>query len=178
MKWYYAAALLLVLVIVPIQQPALSYSEPGVVVILFYPPYDCNTDFDQEFWANYDSAMALEWSITSQTMCLENLGEWEKADLLTALQQVGLNMIVIQDNNTIVRGLNHRAEGVAFPSLNYGTVELNYKSSTKALSHETLHLMLEEMGHPKGCYVDAVHENAYRYARYYGNVIIMAHFDC
>src|SRR5688572_26183578 len=109
MKWYFAPAMLLV-ILVPIQQPVFSESEPGVVV-LFYPPYDCRTDFDQEFWANYDSAMALEWNISSQTICLDKLGEDEKASLVSDLQAVGLNVIVMQDQNMIVRGLNHKAEG-------------------------------------------------------------------
>ncbi|MEW6603194.1 MAG: hypothetical protein AB1351_00725 [Thermoproteota archaeon] len=178
MRWYWLAILVLA-VIVPIQQPpAFSQSEPGVVVVLFYPPYDCKTDFDQEFWANYDSAMKLEWNISSQTICLEKLSEQEKADLLAALHGIGLNVIVMQDENIIVRGLNYKAEGVAHPSLNYGEVELNYEKSTKALSHETLHLVLEDMGRLRSCYVDKVHENAYSYARYYDNVMIMAHFDC
>lgn len=175
MKWLYALALVLA-AIMPVQ-PISAQSEPGVVV-LFYPPYDCRTDFDQKFWANYDSAMKLEWNISSQTICLDKLGEEEKAGLLSDLQAVGLNVIVMQDHNMIVKGLNHKAEGVAFPAMNYGAVELNYEKSTKALSHETLHLVLQDMGHPRSCYADAVHENAYNYARYYGKVIIMAHFDC
>lgn len=180
MRWHLLAILLLAatLAILPFQsQPAFSQAA-GAVVVLFYPPYDCKTDFDPEFWANYDSAMKLEWNIPSQTMCLDRLSEEEKAGLLTDLQRAGLNVIVMQDDNMIVRGLNHRAEGVAQPSINFGAVELNYEESTKVLSHETLHLVLEDMGHPRSCYADRVHENAYRYARYYDSVMIMAHFEC
>lgn len=123
------------------------------------------------------TAMARKWSISSQTICLDGLDDQDKADLLAALQRAGLNVIVMQDDNTIVRGINDRANGVAQPALNFGAVEFNYQESAKILSHETLHLMLEEADHPRSCYVDAVHDNAHRFARY-GDVVILAHFDC
>jgi hypothetical protein len=121
--------------------------------------------------------MAQEWNISSQTICLDRLTEEEKADLQATLKRVGLNVIVMQDDNPIIDGINDRAYGVAQPSVNFGAVEYNYQESTKTLSHETLHLMLEEMGYPKGRYVDAVHDNSYRFARYH-DVMILAHFDC
>lgn len=174
----YSAAVLVAAIVAMIfaQQPVFSEKNPGIVV-LFYPPLDCETDFDADQWAAYDSAMAQEWNISSQTICLDKLVEQDKADLLTALQGAGLNVIVMQDDNTIVRGLNDRAQGVAQPALNFGSVEFNYQESTKVLSHETLHLMLEEAGHQKSCYVDAVHDNAYRFVKY-DDVMIMAQFEC
>lgn len=160
-----------------VQQPAHSDRASGVIGIL-YPPIDCETDFDYDFWAKYDSAMLEEWNISSQTLCLEGLNEQEKEDLQSALQRVGQNVIIMSVDNVVLEGMNHRARGVAQPSENFGKVEFNYEESSKVLSHETLHLMLEQIGYPKSCYVDAVHENAYRYARYYDSVMILAHFDC
>ena len=173
MRYYCAALIALAVIFI---QPAYSQSAPGVVILL-YPPVDCEIDFDRDFWSEYDSAMAREWNIPSQTICLDGLGDQDKADLLAALQRAGLNVIVMQDDSTIVRGINDRANGVAQPALNFGAVEFNYHESAKVLSHETLHLMLEEAGHPRSCYVDAVHDNAHRFARY-GDVVILAHFDC
>lgn len=111
-------------------------------------------------------------------ICFDRLSEQEKADLQAALNRVGLNVIVMQDDNQIVRGINDRAQGVAQTTVNFGAVEFNYEQSAKVVSHETLHLMLEERGYPKSCYVDAVHEHAYSFARYDGNVMIVQHFDC
>ena len=170
---YHVALIALALIFI---QPAHSQSAPGVVILL-YPPVDCRADFDSGFWARYDSAMAQEWGISSQTICLDGLDGQGKAGLLAALQRAGLNVIVMQDDNTIVRGINDRADGVAQPALNFGAVEFNYSESAKVLSHETLHLMLEEAGHPKSCYVDSVHENAHRFA-VYDDVVVLAHFDC
>lgn len=55
------------------------------------------------------------------------------------------------------------ASGVAYPTENLAFVENNFEYSTAAVSHEILHLVLEEEGHGKSCYVDAVHENQSRY---------------
>lgn len=177
MRYSGAASIALIGMMLFVQQPAHSDRASGVIIIL-YPPFDCKTDFDHHFWAKYDSAMAKEWNISSQTICLEGLSEQEKADLQATLQRVGLNVIVIQDDNPIIDGINHRASGMAQPTENFGAVEFNYEESTKVLSHETLHLMLEEAGYPKSCYVNAVHDNAYNYARHYNNIMILAHFDC
>jgi hypothetical protein len=176
----YAAGTLFALTIAAmllVQQPAHSEKVSGVVVLV-YPPFDCKTDFDYDFWAKYDSAMIKEWNIQSQTLCLDGLTEEDKANLQVALQRVGLNVIIMQDDNQIVDGINDRAHGVAQPSVNFGAVEFNYERSTTVLSHETLHLMLEEAGNPKTCYVEAVHDNAYSYARYYDDIMILAHFEC
>jgi hypothetical protein len=175
---FYGFAPLVILIAITFIQPAYPESVSPGVIVLVYPPLDCNTDFDQDFWAKYDSAMAQEWGIFSQTICLEQLSEQVKADLQANLQELGFNVIVMQDNNEIVRGINDRAQGVAQPTLNFGAVEFNYQESSKVVSHETLHLILEEKGYPKSCYVDKVHENAYRFARYYDNVMILAYFDC
>jgi hypothetical protein len=54
------------------------------------------------------------------------------------------------------------ASGVAYPTENIAFVENNFGYSTGTLSHELLHLVLEEQGHEKGCYVDSVHENQFK----------------
>lgn len=77
-------------------------------------------------------------------------------------------------DNQIVEGINDKAGGIAQPTENFGAVEFNYDDSTKTVSCETLHLILKEMGYPKSCYVEAVHENANKYTRY-DNVLIMIH---
>lgn len=149
--------------------------EPLGVVIILYPPTSCENDFDKAFWSKYDSAMTEEWGISSQTLCLEGLTIFEKLTLEQDLQNVGLNVITMRDDNVAVPiGEN----GLARPSLNYGAVEFNYQDSTKTLSHESLHLVLEDMGYSQSCYVDKVHENAYRLARYYDNIMILKHFEC
>jgi hypothetical protein len=55
------------------------------------------------------------------------------------------------------------ASGVAYPTENLTFVENNFGYSTGNLSHELLHLVLEEQGHEKSCYVDMVHENQFKY---------------
>ena len=39
----------------------------------------------------------------------------------------------------------------------------NFEYNTGTLSHEILHLVLEEEGHEKGCYVNKVHRNQFNY---------------
>jgi hypothetical protein len=174
---YSGAPLISLMAFMLFMQPAYSDKASGVMVLL-YPPTSCAVDFDSGFWAKYDSAMAQEWNIHSQTLCMEGLTDQIKADFRTALLKTGFNVIDMSVDNIIVRGLSDRAHGVAQPTENFGAVNFNYQESTKVVSHETLHLMLEEAGYPQSCYVDAVHEHAYSFARYDDNVMILAHFDC
>jgi hypothetical protein len=174
---YLAAVLAALVVAMASVPPAYPERAPGVAILL-YPPMDCKTDFDHDFWAEYNLAMAEEWGIESQTMCLERLTEEEQKELQDALLNAGLNVIAMSDDNLVIDGINDRAPGVAQPSVNFGAVEFNYLRTTATLSNETLHLMLEGAGHPRSCYVDAVHDNAYHFARYYdNNITIIKHFD-
>lgn len=59
---------------------------------------------------------------------------------------------------------SHLARGIAYPTENLAFVHNNFGYSTGTLSHELLHLVLEEQGQGKDCYVDKVHENQFRYA--------------
>ena len=73
------------------------------------------------------------------------------------------------------------ASGVAYPTENMAFVENNFEYSTATVSHELLHLVLEEQGHEKSCYVDEVHENQLKYAliEMGGNKRpILDRFDC
>ncbi len=54
------------------------------------------------------------------------------------------------------------AAGVSYPSENIAFVRSDLFYTTKSLSHEILHLVLEEEGYPKGCYIDKVHENHFK----------------
>jgi hypothetical protein len=69
--------------------------------------------------------------------------------LQAALHRIGKNVIAMSVDNVTIEGINDRAYGVAQPTENFGEVEFNYMESTKILSHETLHLMLEEQGPQK-----------------------------
>lgn len=53
------------------------------------------------------------------------------------------------------------AEGIAYPGQDIGFVKNNYYDSTAALNHEILHLVLEENGYPKSCYIDKVHRSQF-----------------
>ena len=55
------------------------------------------------------------------------------------------------------------ASGVAYPTENMAFVENNFEYSTAAISHEVLHLVLEEQGHDRSCYADKVHEHQFKY---------------
>jgi hypothetical protein len=158
-------------------QPAQAKQDPAALV-LFYPPADCETSFDPEFWAEYDSAMAEEWGVSSQTICLDKLTIIEKAELQSDLQKLGLNVIVMSADDHFLDGINDQALGVAQPAWNTGSVKFNGEYTTTTLSHETLHLVLEDLGYPKACYVDKVHEHASEFARYNDNIMVVQHFDC
>jgi len=91
--------------------------------------------FDSELRAKYDSAMAQEWNISSQTMCIEGRSDQEKTELQAALHRIGKNVIAMSVDNVTIEGINDRAYGVAQPTENIGAVEFNYMESTKVLSH-------------------------------------------
>jgi hypothetical protein len=52
---------------------------------------------------------------------------------------------------------------VAYPTENLAFVQNNFEYSAGTLSHELLHLVLEQQAHEKNCYVDLVHENQFKY---------------
>lgn len=58
---------------------------------------------------------------------------------------------------------NPLASGIAYPAENMAFVENSFEYSTATVSHELLHLVLEEQGYEKSCYVDKVHENQLKY---------------
>jgi hypothetical protein len=149
--------------------------KPVGIITIHYPSSSCADSFDPDFWADYDRAIAKEWGILSQTMCLDGLTIFEKITLVKDLQNVGLNVITMVDDSAF---LGSEFDGFARPSENFGVIDFNYHDSTISLSHETLHLALEEMGYPTSCYVDAVHENSYRFARYYDAIMIIKYFEC
>ena len=80
MRYVALALSIMVGVMLFAQQPSFSDKASGVVILL-YPPSDCRTYFDSELWVKYDSAMAQEWNISSQTMCVEGLDDQEKTEL-------------------------------------------------------------------------------------------------
>jgi hypothetical protein len=165
----------LVVLLATAQQPAYT-QQPADVVVVLYPPTDCRTDFRPDYWAKYDSAMSEEWGIASQTMCLEGLSASEKVELASSLQEAGINVITMVIDNAMLPDVPG-IQGLSRPQSNFGTVNYNYYETTKTVSHETLHLVLEERGHEKSCYADKVHENAYSFARH-DNIMIIAHFEC
>ena len=55
------------------------------------------------------------------------------------------------------------ARGIAYVAEDMAFVENNFGYSTGTLSHEILHLVLEEEGHEKSCYVNKVHRNQFNY---------------
>lgn len=64
---------------------------------------------------------------------------------------------------------------------NLANTILTEANTTAAVSHKLLHLVLEDRGHEKSCYVDEVHENQFRYAlmEMGGNKRpILERFDC
>lgn len=73
------------------------------------------------------------------------------------------------------------ASGVAYPTENMAFVENNFEYSTAAISHEILHLVLEEQGYERSCYADKVHENQFKYElkEMGGNKhAVLKKFDC
>jgi hypothetical protein len=73
------------------------------------------------------------------------------------------------------------ANGIAYPTENIAFVRNNYAYSTATLSHEVLHLVLEEEGYPQSCYVDRVHENQFSFSLKEmgdGEYPIVNRFDC
>lgn len=171
----YLGAVVALAVMLALVQPA--YAQSADVVVVLYPPNDCETDFDTDFWAKYDSAMAKEWGIASQTMCLEGLSAPEKTDLVSSLHDADINVITMVIDNAMLPDVPG-IQGLARPHSDFGTVDFNYRETAKTVSHETLHLILEERGYEKSCYADKVHENAYSFSRHDGNIMIIKHFEC
>jgi hypothetical protein len=176
MQYLGAATVALVVLLATAQVQAYT-QQPADVVVVLYPPNDCKTDFNADYWAKYDSAMAEEWGIASQTMCLDGLSASEKIELVSSLQDAGINVITMVIDNAMLPDVPG-IQGLSRPHSNFGTVDYNYYETTKTVSHETLHLVLEERGYEKSCYVDKVHENAYSLARHDDNIMIIAHFEC
>lgn len=75
------------------------------------------------------------------------------------------------------------ARGIAYPADDIAFVKNNFEYSTGTLSHEMLHLVLEEKGYEESCYVDKVHENQFTYSLkessyWRGKHPVVAKFDC
>jgi hypothetical protein len=150
---------------------------------------NCHLDFDTEFWSGFDAAMAQEWNVTATTDCHETE---QFPSTLRKYDELAGTLVAREQNSTTIASVSayidrllardareqqvvflteHSQEvfqkplasGVAYPSEDVAFVENNFEYSTAALSHEILHLVLEEEGHDKGCYVDLVHENQLRY---------------
>lgn len=150
---------------------------------------NCPLDFDSELWSGFDTAMAQEWNVTVTTSCHESerfpstlreygdLAETVMAERenLTAIASVTayIDLLLAQGDHEqqVVFLTEHSqqvfqkplASGVAYPSENLAFVENNFGYSTASLSHEILHLVLEEQEHEKSRYVDMVHENQLKY---------------
>jgi hypothetical protein len=150
---------------------------------------NCPLDFDSELWSGFDAAMALEWNVTAATGCHEveqfpsTLREYDDlAWTLAAREQnsTAIASVSAYIDRLLTQGAREQqvvfltkhsdqvfqkplASGVAYPSENVAFVENNFGYSTASLSHEILHLVLEEEGHKKSCYVDLVHENQLKY---------------
>jgi hypothetical protein len=161
----------------------------GPEVLIFMMSMNCHLDFDSEFWSGFDTSMAQEWNITVTTGCHETeqfpstLRKYDElAGTLAAREQNSteiasvsayIDRLLAQDasDRQVVFLTEHSqrvfqkplASGVAYPSKDVAFVENNFEYSTAALSHEILHLVLEEEGYDKDCYVDLVHENQLRY---------------
>jgi hypothetical protein len=161
----------------------------GPEVLIFMMSMNCQLDFDSELWSDFDGAMAQEWNVTVTTGCYETkqfpstLREYDElAETLTTMEQNSTSIATVSAyiDRLLAQGANEQqvvfltehtqrvfqkplASGVAYPSENLAFVENNFEYSTAALSHEILHLILEEEGHGKRCYVDLVHENQLRY---------------
>lgn len=162
----------------------------GPEILIFMMSMNCPLDFDSELWSGFDAAMAQEWNVTVTTGCYEteqfpsNLREYEKlAGTMLAERESNstavtstaayIDRLLAQGDREqqVVFLTKHSlqvfqkplASGVAYPSENMAFVDNNFEYSTAPLSHEILHLVLEEEGHDKGCYVDMVHENQLKY---------------
>jgi hypothetical protein len=182
-------------------------------VLIFMLSLDCSTDFDSEFWGDFDGAMSEVWGVNATTSCYEtakipsNLYEYKTlASKLLAMRDE--NAVASTDFTTYIDSLlgqslfdrqkeqqivflteysetvflNPAARGIAYPTENMAFVKNNYEYSTATISHEILHLVLEEQGYDKECYVEQVHENQFSFAMMqmgsYNKFPLVNKFEC
>jgi hypothetical protein len=120
---------------------------------------DCHL-FDRIYWRAFDELMLEEWGIHSVSICVDWDEEYE-AYVLGMIQE----NIVICDNTSLrfnnEDGEIRSARGLSYPNVNRGYVRWQGEENTSdTLSHEILHLILQERGYDKDVYIDMVHENA------------------
>jgi hypothetical protein len=84
-------------------------------------------------------------------------------DSLLGQSAIGAEQIVFLTEHSEQVFQNPLASGIVYPTENMAFVENNFEYSTGTVSHELLHLVLEEQGYDKRCYVDMVHENQFRH---------------
>lgn len=178
-------------------------------VLIFMLSVDCSSGFDQGFWGDFDNSMASEWNVTTVTSCYEvdhfpaDRVEYRNLANRLASEQTGTagidftsyidNLLAGQEgrqgkqvvfltewSQPIFR--HYAAGGIAYVKEDMAFVKNNMEYSTGNLSHEVLHLALEEQGYDKSCYADKVHENQHLFAMEKmgsrGSYPIVKKFDC
>lgn len=155
-------------------------------VLIFMLSIDCSSGFDQNFWGDFDGAMLNEWNITTVTSCHEvdqfptSLAEYKSLANRLASEQTGTSsvdftgyidnllagaegrqgkQVVFLTQFSLPVFRNYAAGGISYVKQDMAFVKNNMDYSTGNLSHEVLHLALEEEGYDKACYADKVHEN-------------------
>lgn len=73
---------------------------------------------------------------------------------------------------------NEFADGIAYVKHDLALVRNNYHYSTGTISHEMLHLVLEEQGKSRACFHDAVHDHQYDYKINLPSYSIINKFEC
>ena len=157
-------------------------------VLIFMLSVNCSLGFDQNFWGDFDGAMASEWNVTTATSCYEidqfpaDRAEYRNLANRLASQQTstasvdftsyidnllegrqGKQVVFLTEwSQPIFR--HYAAGGIAYVKEDVAFVKNNMEYSTGNLSHEVLHLALEEEGYDKACYADKVHENQHLFA--------------
>lgn len=154
---------------------------------------NCSVDFDSDLWAGFDAGMKEEWNLDASTSC-QDVSDFPQdlhsyKNLANKLIEERSNQMLqrYSDNFTayfdfLYRTQNEKqqvvflteysesvfikptASGVAYAEHDLAFVKNKFEYSTSTLSHEILHLVLEEEGYERSCYVDKVHENQYLFS--------------
>lgn len=159
-RWLYllaGAGVLYLLYSIPYTNAEMAYAPENYVLVVFN--IECERDFDPAYWRAFDALMAEEWNIQSVSICPSWDGEYQKY----VLGMISENVIVVNSTRFFTDD-HHTIHGTAWVTINRGHVTWNGEAATgKAVSHEVLHLVLEERGYPHDIYVKRVHKFALSY---------------
>lgn len=135
------------------------------------------------------SLLAYESDLTDFTAYIDNLlstaprrnGLPEAVDAAsnsTNVKKSGTQIAFITEYSEDAFRANALAQGIAYPSQDIALVRNNYQYSIAPVSHEILHLALQEDDYSPECYLYKLHEMQFRYILTPSGYPIIQKFGC